>query len=938
MKKTKMFFSALLLLVCGMASAQQMPSIPVDKSVRMGKLDNGMTYYIRHNELPEHRADFYIAQKVGSILEEDNQRGLAHFLEHMCFNGTTHFPGDKLLRYLESHGVKFGTNVNAMTGLDETIYNISNVPTDHGMGLQDSCLLILHDWANDLLLEDKEIDKERGVIHEEWRSSMGATMRMYEKTFPVIFPGSKYGHRLPIGIMEVVDNFPYKAIRDYYHTWYRPDQQGLVIVGDVDVDRMEAKIKEMFCDIKMPANAVERIYEPVPDNDQAIYAMASDKEQSQETMILMYKTDAFPRDQKNSLMYLAQEYITSVISMMFNERFEDLSQKADAPFLAAQFAYGEFIVAKTKDALSFYGIPKNGMEKQTLQALTREALRVREHGFTSGEYERARQEYLSQLEKQYTNRDKMQNVQYVNQYVSHFTDNEPIPSVEDEYKLLNQLAPSIPLEAINQAMKQLIPTDDKNMVVLILAPEKEGMTLPAEADLKAAVAAARTEKIEALVDNTKHEPIMANAPKAGKIVKEETDQELGTQIWTLSNGAKVISLKTDYNESQVILSGFSRGGSNKYGEKDRINVKMLNNVMGNSGLGNFTRNELSKALSGIQASSSVSIGSYENNIQGNCVPKDMETMFQLVHLGFTAPLRDDEAYNALLARERMTLENYDAEPTNAFMDALRSSLYANHPMSKRLQLEDLDKVDYARIMEMYKECISDGGAFTFIVVGNFEEQKLRECCETYLASLPATGKKEKSVDNGMRFAKGQNEVSFARKMENPQTYVGVFQSGTCDYTLANDVKVNMVAQVLTMIYLEIIREEMGATYSVQCAGTTTSETKEFVFQTILPIKPETKDEVLKVINGSLENLGKSGIEAKYFDKVKEYMIKQYQDNQKLNAYWSSVIESKETDHLDYKKDYLNTVNSITAEELQKFVNDVVLKQNNRTVVVMTPEE
>lgn len=938
MKKRRLFLGALLLFVCSWISAQQMPSIPVDKGVRIGKLDNGMTYYIRHNELPEHRADFYIAQKVGSILEDDNQRGLAHFLEHMCFNGTTHFPGDKLLRYLESHGVKFGTNVNAMTGVDETIYNICNVPTDHGIGLQDSCLLILHDWANDLLLEDGEIDKERGVIHEEWRSSMGATMRMYEKTFPVIFPGSKYGHRLPIGTMEVVDNFPYKAIRDYYHKWYRPDQQGIVVVGDVDVDRIEAKIKELFGGIKMPENAAERVYEPVPDNEQAIYAMASDKEQAQETMILMYKTDAFPREQKNSLAYLMQEYITSVIAMMFNERFEDLSQKADAPFLAAQFDYGEFIVAKTKDALSFYGIPKNGMEKQTLSALTREALRVREHGFTAGEYDRARQEYLSQLESVFNNRDKMENAQFVGQYVSHFTDNEPIPSVEDEYNLMNQIAPSIPVEAINQAMKQLIPTDDKNMVVLILAPEKEGFTLPAEADLKSAIAEARAEKIEAWVDNTKHEPIMAAAPKAGKIVKETEDKELCTKIWTLSNGAKVISMKTDYNESQVLLSGFSRGGSNKYGEAERINVKMLNNVMGNSGLGNFTRNELSKALSGIQASASAAVGSYQNSVSGSCVPKDMETMFQLVYLNFTAPLRDDEAYNALIARQRMTLENYDADPMNAFMDALRSALYANHPMAERLKLEDLDKVNYARILEMYKECLSDAGAFTFVVVGNYDEQKLREYCETYLASLPATGKNEKSVDNGMRFAKGQNEVSFARKMENPQTYVGVFQSGTCDFTIQNDINVTIAAQVLTMIYIEKIREEMGATYSVSCAGSTDSEHKEYIFQTVLPIKPEAKEEVLKVISGTLENLGKNGIEAKYFDKVKEYLVKQYQDSQKQNGYWMSVITTKEQDKLDYKKDYLDTLNATTAAQVQQFINNVVLKQNNRTVVVMTPQE
>ena len=938
MRKTKVVLGVLLLMICGLIQAQQIPSIPVDKEVRIGKLDNGLTYYIRHNELPEHRAEFYIAQKVGSILEDDNQRGLAHFLEHMCFNGTTHFPGDKLLRYLESHGVKFGTNVNAYTSVDETVYNISNVPTDHGIGLQDSCLLILHDWACDLLLDGEEIDKERGVIHEEWRSSTGATMRMYEKTFPKLFPESKYGYRLPIGIMEVVDNFPYQALRDYYHKWYRPDNQGIIVVGDVDVDRIEAKIKELFGPIKMPENPAERTYEQVPDNADAIYAMASDKEQPTETMMLMFKTDAFPSEQKSNMMYLMESYIESVIGMMLNERFEDLCQKAEAPYIAAQFDYGSYILAKTKDALTFYGVPKNGMEKETLSGLMREALRVRKFGFTAGEYERARQEYLSQLEREYTNRDKMKNAQFVSQYVSNFTDNEPIPSVADEYQLMNQLVPSIPLEAINQAMQQLIPEDDKNMVVLILAPEKEGYTLPAEADLRNAVNAVRSEDIQPLEDNTIHEPILSVLPKAGKIVNETEDKALGTKIWKLSNGAKIISMKTDYNDSQVILSGYSRGGSNKYGEADLVNVKMLNSVMGNSGLGNFTRNELNKALSGIQASSDASITSYQEIVQGSCVPKDMETMFQLTYLNFTSPKRDDEAFNALMGRQRLALENYDAEPTNAFLDTLRAVLYDHNPLAERVKLSDLDKVDYTRILEMYKECMADAGDFTFVVVGNFDEQKLRECCETYLASLPATGKNEKSVDKGLRFAKGVHQKTFSRKMENPQTYLGVFQTGTCDYSIQNDINVSIVAQVLTMIYLEKIREEMGATYSVGTSGQTDFETKEFVLQTVLPIKPETKDDVLKVINETLENLGKNGIEAKYFDKVKEYMVKSYQDNQKQNTYWSNVISSKELKGVDLKRDYLNILSATSAAQVQKFINEVILKQNNHIEVLMIPAE
>lgn len=937
MRKFKTFLALLLLLVSGLVSAQQMPPIPVDKAVRIGKLENGLTYYIRHNEFPEHRADFYIAQRVGSILEDDNQRGLAHFLEHMCFNGTTHFPGDQMLRYLESRGVKFGQNVNAYTSIDETVYNISNVPTAE-LGLQDSCLLILHDWANDLLLTDEEIDKERGVIHEEWRSSMGASMRMYEKCFPILFPGSKYAYRLPIGIMDVVDNFPYKALRDYYEKWYRPDLQGIIVVGDVDVDRIENKIKEMFSDIKMPENPAERVFEPVADNAEAIYAVASDKEQPVEIMELMFKTDAYPTAEKGNLMYLVEQYMESVIGMMLNERFAELSEKPDAPFTAAGYSYGEFILAKTKEAAQFGANPKPGMEKETLQALMREALRVREFGFTASEYDRARQEYLSQLEKAYSNRDKMENEQFVNQYVQHFINNEPIPSLADEYTLINQLAPSLPVEAINMGMKELISATDTNLVVLVLGPDKEGFKLPTEADLRAAVAAARAEKIEAYVDNVKNEPILPVLPKAGKVVKETKDAAMGTTTWTLSNGIKVISKKTDYREDQVLMSAYSKGGSSLYDTRELPNINMLSAVMNASGLGSFKRNELNKALSGIQASAAASFSALYDNVSGSCMPKDMETMFQLTYLTFTAPLRDDEAFAALMERERIALENRDAEPTNAFVDSLRATLYANNPRVKSMSQEDLKKVSYDRILEMYKDRMSDAGDFTFIFTGNFDEQQLRQYCELYLASLPATGRNENWVDRHIDYAKGVNTNSFKRKMENPQTYVGVLQTGHCDYTLQNDINVDIVAQVLTMIYLEKIREEKGATYSVSTQGSLSkSTTVDYALQTVLPIKPETLDWVLETINSTLVNLGEKGIEAKYFDKVKEYMQKQYEENQRSNSYWSSMIRTLVEDGVNFQQDYLKTLNATTPQMVQKFVKDIILKQNNHVEVVMLPE-
>ena len=428
--------SVLVLLACvlfpGIVRAQgqnpMLQPLPVDTAVRIGKLPNGLTYYIRHNEYPKGQADFYIAQNVGSILEEDNQRGLAHFLEHMCFNGTTNFPDNQLREWLESIGVKFGANLNAYTGVDETVYNINNVPVARE-SVQDSCLLILHDWANDLTLDPKEIDKERGVIHEEWRRSMQGQMRIIEKLLPIVYPTSKYGHRLPIGTMEVVDNFAPQALRDYYEKWYRPDQQAVVVVGDIDVDRIEGKIKEMFSSIEMPENAAERKYEPVPDHKGTIYAIGSDPEQKTLIGQLMFISNPLPKEMKNTPMYYAQSYIEGMIGAMINNRLSEISSKPDAPFAGAGVNFGGFFLSsKVKDALTASAVAKGNDIIEPLKAVYREVLRAQRGGFTQSEYERARNEYISSIERVYNNRNTRENGTFVSEYVGNFKDGDPIPS------------------------------------------------------------------------------------------------------------------------------------------------------------------------------------------------------------------------------------------------------------------------------------------------------------------------------------------------------------------------------------------------------------------------------------------------------------------------------------------------------------------------------
>ena len=558
MRKTFNFLFLLLgmVLLSTMAQAQQMPSLPVDTAVRIGKLPNGLTYYIRHNETPKGQASFYIAQKVGSILEEDDQRGLAHFLEHMCFNGTKNFPGNEVVSWCESVGIKFGQNLNAYTSIDETVYNISNAPVARE-SVQDSCLLILHDWANDLLLEDEEIDKERGVIHQEWRRSMVGQMRILENLLPKIYPNSRYGYRLPIGTMEVVDNFPYKALRDYYEDWYRPDQQGIIVIGDIDVDRIEKKIIEIFSEIEMPTNPKERVYYPVEDTPGTIYAIGRDKEQSNAIIELLFKTEAFPDTLKGTLAYFMQDYMISMMTSMLNSRFNDMTAKPDAPFAMAGASYGEFFVAKTKDAFSVSGIAKGNDIKPVLEAIYREVLRAQRGGFTASEYERARSEYLSRLETLYKDRANRESDRYAQEYVRHFIDNEPIPGIEYEYQTMNLLANQIPVEYINMLLPELITAD--NRVVLALLPEKDDFLFPTEEELAAVMTTVDGETIEAYVDEVNTDPLIAELPAPGKIIAESHNDTWDATEWTLSNGAKVIVKKTDFKDDEVLFNAIALG-------------------------------------------------------------------------------------------------------------------------------------------------------------------------------------------------------------------------------------------------------------------------------------------------------------------------------------------------------------------------------------------
>nr|WP_321028702.1 insulinase family protein [Bacteroides nordii] len=929
-------FVAAVIICCSFQQAfAQLPPIPVDPNVRIGQLDNGLTYYIRKNVLPENRADFYIAQKVGSIQEEENQRGLAHFLEHMCFNGTTHFPGDALKQYLERIGVKFGENLNAYTSVDETVYNISNVPVTVP-GAIDSCLLILHDWSNDLTLDPKEIDKERGVINEEWRTRMSAMQRMQEKMLPQMFAGTKYATCFPIGTMDVVMNFKYQTLRDYYEKWYRPDLQGIVVVGDIDVDAIEAKIKTMFADVPAQPEAAERVYYPVNDNKEPIVIIEQDKEQPHIQALIFNKHDATPDDQKNNMGYMVQNYATNLISSMLNARLNELTQTANPPFIYAGTFEGEFFVAKTKSAFTGVVVCKEGSVEDGIANLLREMERARQFGFTETEYGRARAEYLRQLESAYNERDKRKNETYVNEYVRNFLDKEPIPGIENEYAIINQIAPNIPVAALNQMMQALVT--DSNQVVAIFGPEKEGLKLPTKDAVLKMLNDAKTEKLTAYVDKVSDEPLMAEKPQGGKIVSEKINPLFGTTELTLSNGAKVILKKTDFKADEIRMKGVSLGGSSLFPDSEIINIKSLD-AISTGGLGNFSAVDLEKVLAGKKASVSYSIGDKTEGVTGNCSPKDLETMLQLTYLTFTAPRRDDDAFASYKNRSKASLQNQELNPSVAFGDSIQATVYNHHPRAIRMKADMIDQIDYDKLLEMYKDRYKDASDFTFILVGNIDIDKDKELIAEYLGALPAINRKETFKDTKMEMRKGTCKNEFTRQQETPKASVLVLYNGKCKYDQKNNLLMSMTSQILDLIYTEKVREDEGGTYGVYVGGNLSKYPKEKAFlQIIFETAPEKKDKLMEIIFAEAANLAKNGPSEANLNKVKEYMLKKHKEDLKENNYWLGNIDEYLFTGVDMVKDYENIVNSITTKDIQKFADELLKQKNEIEVTMVSPEK
>ena len=933
------FKSLLLLLVALLvlpAMAQQLPQLPMDKAVRYGKLPNGLTYYIRHNALPENRANFYIAQKVGSVQEEDNQRGLAHFLEHMCFNGTDNFPDDRLLKYCEGIGVKFGLNLNAYTSTDETVYNIDDVPvTENNV---DSCLLILRDWADGLTLATKEIDKERGVIHEEWRMRSSASSRIFERNLPALYPGSRYGYRYPIGTMEVIDNFKPEELRAYYEKWYRPDLQGVIVVGDIDVEKVEAKIKALFSPIVMPENAAAYEHYPVPATSEPIYIIDKDKEQARAIIQVMFKDDPLPEELKNTPMFLAANYMNSVAASILNARLGEISQKPECPFIGAGGQDDNYMISKTMDAFTVGILPKPGKDAEALQAVMEEIERINRFGFTATEIIRAREEFLSGMERIYDNREKQKNSFYVPQYVRHFLEGDPIPDIETEYNTYKMLAPNIPAEAISAVFKEYTASTDTNFVCLAMYPEKEDVAVPTVEQFKNAVAAAKAAQLEAYVDNVKDEPLVPQLPKAVKI-KKENAADFGYTCWTLGNGARVFFKKTDYNDAEILFSATSFGGQSLIPAKEHINASLLENVIGSTGLGNFTSTELEKKLAGKQASVKVSLGEITDNLSGSSTPKDLRTLFELIYLRFQKPANDVDGYNNTIAYLKTAIENAHNQPMTAFSDSISATIFGHNPLKKRLHVEDLAQANYETIRQLYSERFQSAGDFDFFFTGAIDIDSLRAFTEQYIAPLPGLKKRESYKDRKLYPVEGSVNNHFKRSMETPQAILIQVWNGDLKYNMKNAVVLNALGEILTQRYLKSIREDAGAAYSVGASGGAEFGVRDmYMLQIYCPFKPALRDSVLLLMQEAIDDIAKNGVTSEELDKVKKFEIKNYADNQRKNSYWQGLISTKVRWSKDEQTGYEDTVNGISSDDIRQFVNGVMLKQKNCITVSMLPTD
>ena len=936
----KLFFSfvALFVGVAALYAQDQLPQLPLDPNVRIGVLDNGMAYFIRHNELPKGQASFYIYHDVGAVQEDDDQQGLAHFLEHMAFNGSKNLPGKEMIEKLEAIGVQFGYNLNAFTSWDCTEYMIKDCPvTEENVDL---ALLILHDWSQFIELNPTEIDSERGVIMEELRTRDGAGLRAQNDMFRNLFKGTIYERRNLIGYLDGLKSFDYTALENFYHKWYRPEYQALVIVGDIDVDQVESKIKTLMADIPASsADAAQKEVVFVPATETPIVSVFSDPELTQSSVMMFARREALPKELKNTMIGYSVDLIQSFVTNMMNARLEEISQAADAPFLGAGMDEGSFGICPTMDATMFSATAHEGRIDEAFRAVYTEMERMRRFGFTAGEFERAKQEILRWAERQYTNRNDVRNDEYAQRYLDFYAKGTPMMDAETEWQFDQMLINSLTVDMINANYAD-IATPDQNLVILARSPKKEGVNIPTEEQLLAIIDEVKAMELEPYADNTVILPLIDPSVKLkGSMVKAtEVNDSLGYTEWTLKNGIKVVVRPSTLKADEVSISATSKGGLSMVSDEEYYQGGLLGTVMSQSGISKFSNTELNKQLAGKSAYASLGVGAYEHSVNAGGSPKDIETILQLIYLNFTDPRFDQTDLDNLKKMYIPYFTNMESDPSYIYGREFQKTLYGNNPRRQITSKEQIEALNIPALKAIHSKLFSYANDFRFVIVGNVDLNTLKPLVEKYIGSLP-TSKKAKYafVDDKVRTAEGVTTNDFRAVMQQPKVTVGLVYTGAMADNAKNRLIVDLLSRALDSRYMVSIREEKGGTYGVGVGGSIDKYPVE-AYQLAIQFdtNEQLADELIEICDAEIRKIAEEGPLAEDVAKAKEFLRKNYSNVLERNGGWASAIYRWYEEGYNYKEEYLGILESVTLEDVKNFAAQL-LQDNNRTLVVMRPE-
>ena len=917
----------------GVAQNASDKSVPLDPAFRIGKLDNGLTWYIRHNTEPAGRASYYIIQNVGSILEKDNQNGLAHFLEHMAFNGTSRFPGKALLSTLEKHGVAFGRDINAGTNFDETVYNLSDVPVDKP-GLIDTCLMILADWSDFITLDENEINKERGVIIEEWRTRRNAQWRMMTQMLPVLFEGSMYAKRNIIGDTAVLKNFMPETLRQFYHDWYRTDLQAIAVVGDIDVDETEKKIKQIFSSIPPVENPVPRPENLLVPKEGTRYLLITDPEASQTTVNLII-VDRGPDIKARDLDYIRDGFVISLMNGMMSTRFNEIVQKGTPPFIGGALDYDSFI-ARNYNALTLSASVNKGEEARGFEAALTELERARRHGFTKGELERTRATMLANFENLYKQKDKISNDSWASQITDHFLTGEPIPSLDTQYGYYKEILPSITAEEVTNRLRQLV-TDD-NRFIVIQGPEDNGHL--SESDAIALVNKVKAADIKPYEDLTGGTSLISEELKGAGIVKTVSLPQFSAVEWTLSNGARVVFRHADYEKDNVTLSGYAFGGASLYPDSLVPSLTLFPQIISMYGAGEFDNVALTKMLAGKKASVSLGLQETMQTVSGSSTPKDFETMMQLLFLRVARPNYNKEAYDAIMGRYTAVINMMQKDPNKMMSDSLSMNMTGYHPRTFLLTPESMKLIKYENVNYIYETAFDDASAFTFFITGNIEEAVAREMARLYIGSLPSKYLQETYRDLKMNQPEGTVRKEISVPLAVPKATVVISYSANTKYNPAGNLTLDVLKGILDLVYTEKIREEQGGTYSVSLNASSQKRPEEKASLLVaFECDPERAAELKQIIYSELDSIAKNGPRQIDLDKTVSNLLKNREENSQHNSYWANTVRSYYLTGIDNNdnRNFAGILNSLTVRDVKKAVKKFLAKAD-LLELVFVPEK